>query len=1123
MASPWSKGSPFTPRHSLNYSFLGDSATTPRSQQKVPLTSQLLEETDQRRVETFGPPLPVQISEKLTNQESNQHTTVRIDQSGWAWLVSGRKLFIWRFIPAYGTKGVFFKELTLPASELYHVADLICVISPAGDSKLSSVSVMAVSPEGLVRYWPSLTHDSNTVDVDTDLIGSKCHSLTAFQPYGCILLTTTNELLLLTGLQKTVKCQNLNASSGVFTDLGRRMTSFIFGSQPASQRVTNWQKVLASSNHTTDNSRELYVLSENQLFTWNIVRVRQGSFSEKLVAQVQLENMFKAAVMNTPEGYGKSADDILVWCLDVVQTSSGILVLAAVAVRKPQSSQLFYFLGGVKTTPTPVSLISLTALPYSVPYIEAHEDKLLDFKLLLSQQNSSAFVYNSNSIICVSVSEANEVLNKVDLQSPADSILGAGLFQGKPLFFSSKYGVITVAIMEAILSEQMDSSNIHSLEVTQKTGNLSLSDASFRDGDNHLQRLKSAFLLFCQGHIAEAQSICRILDGEELDNGVVALSEEIIDDFPVSDPRWAESIPAGGLSASTSLIILHQLEDKLKAHVFMVDFLKGVGLWEKLGVFESKEGQLLTCHLICEHGEKLKAAIALCKVDKKYQGVVDGTIGLVMKKRRLRSQIEGLTEQDVFFREVSRISDIFTCLLEYEEQLILKQKSSSSQPQTIAAVNTVLKEMLFEAWQYRQDQFETYQPSNPLTDMNFEHVPWTATAGPDGIRAVLLKQIKLTAKQGMGEFADQQTKSLLVQHMVDLADILLDGYVKQLQYLRNCPGVKSRFDEVNQEFEQDRRIVILPLVHQGQRSHAASLAEKYHDFGVLIELCETSGEQGTLQKYMTQFTDQGFSDYVFKWYMDKGERQKLMTIHVPEQQNDDLSRFLSSHHHLSWLHHIHLKSFYQAHRTLKALAIEEACHLGKKKTLLSLSKLALLASDENNDAELEEIINEHKIILHQETLPSAVLQQAGLDVDSMAPLSPSELIELHVGDKNTGANEYDFKNALDILHLAVQTGAYGQEQATTMKLYIWRKALLRDDWPSLPTKDPLMTVRNTIFFRTVELAYNQGVELQEFIPSLESLIDGEELKNTGLSENATFHFLLKSGYERMERAAVLSL
>ena len=38
----------------------------------------------------------------------------------------------------------------------------------------------------------------------------------------------------------------------------------------------------------------------------------------------------------------------------------------------------------------------------------------------------------------------------------------------------------------------------------------------------------------------------------------------------------------GGMSASSSLIILHQLEDKIKVHMFMVDFLKNVGLWEKV-------------------------------------------------------------------------------------------------------------------------------------------------------------------------------------------------------------------------------------------------------------------------------------------------------------------------------------------------------------------------------------------------------------------------------------------------------------------------------------------------------------------------------------------------------------
>ncbi|KAL9953139.1 hypothetical protein ACROYT_G040502 [Oculina patagonica] len=144
----------------------------------------------------------------------------------------------------------------LPASELYHMADLVCVVSPCNDdgSNMSGVSVMAVSPEGVVRYWPSLTHGSSSIDLDTDLIGSQCHSLTAFQPFGCILMTTTNELLLLSGSQKAIKCHNLNAPSSVFTELGRRMTSFIFGSQPAANHeATNWQRVLAS-NIMTDNS-----------------------------------------------------------------------------------------------------------------------------------------------------------------------------------------------------------------------------------------------------------------------------------------------------------------------------------------------------------------------------------------------------------------------------------------------------------------------------------------------------------------------------------------------------------------------------------------------------------------------------------------------------------------------------------------------------------------------------------------------------------------------------------------------------------------------------------------------------------------------------------------------------
>lgn len=71
----------------------------------------------------------------------------------------------------------------LPASELYYTAELVCVMSPCDDESIdmSGVSVMAVSPEGMVRYWPSLIHGGSAIDMDTDLIGSQCHSLTAFQ------------------------------------------------------------------------------------------------------------------------------------------------------------------------------------------------------------------------------------------------------------------------------------------------------------------------------------------------------------------------------------------------------------------------------------------------------------------------------------------------------------------------------------------------------------------------------------------------------------------------------------------------------------------------------------------------------------------------------------------------------------------------------------------------------------------------------------------------------------------------------------------------------------------------------------------------------------------------------
>lgn len=47
---------------------------------------------------------------------------------------------------------------------------------------------------------------------------------------------------------------------------------------------------------------------------------------------------------------------------------------------------------------------------------------------------------------------------------------------------------------------------------------------------------------------------------------------------------------------------------------------------------------------------------------------------------------------------------------------------------------------------------------------------------------------------------------------------------------------------------------------------------------------------------------QNFSDFLFRWYLEKGKRGKLLS--QPIAQHRQLASFLQAHEHLSWLHEI---------------------------------------------------------------------------------------------------------------------------------------------------------------------------------------------------------------------------
>lgn len=97
---------------------------------------------------------------------------------------------------------------------------------------------MAVSPEGIVRYWPSIANEELSLETSAELAGQEVNCLTYVPGVGCVLATTTCTVALLqpqnTSGRGSVVCRVLRSSQGWLGGIGRRMSSLIFGAIPQS-------------------------------------------------------------------------------------------------------------------------------------------------------------------------------------------------------------------------------------------------------------------------------------------------------------------------------------------------------------------------------------------------------------------------------------------------------------------------------------------------------------------------------------------------------------------------------------------------------------------------------------------------------------------------------------------------------------------------------------------------------------------------------------------------------------------------------------------------------------------------------------------------------------------------
>ncbi|KAI5089830.1 nuclear pore complex protein Nup133, partial [Silurus meridionalis] len=1044
-------------------------------------------DSDHFDVQTFGSSLPVKVMEALTMAEADDQISVKVEETGWAWMVCGERLIIWKISQTAVAKLSVCKDLQLSPSVYAYSADLISISSSSAleSASVQSVCVLAVSPEGSARFWPSLAHEGTYTETHTDLGGHLCNYVTAVRG-GSFIVSSYRGQLLRVGMEASGKLYQraVQQGQGMLSGIGRRVSS-LFGlrSPPADTSVYSvlWAR----------DSGCLYTLSTCGLNKWEV-----GDTTEVQVlswnACPSLSDSIADAIWGSESNYAEMKAGVNVAYLDMQLSHTGLVVLAAAWHPADNPCLAYFCLVTLPDTMLPASEeLYVEVTKYNPPF--QSEEELHKTRLVLPRVKSpAAYLYNEELVYTCTTGAGRSGLpeEKLTFNASGDRIRGGGVCADLPVVFSHMNGLVAVVPRESasILPETMEDSLCTSLAGPGPEGALETPlkmDTVAQEDKTKL--LKQAFLEFCRNRVMEAQKITDELfpdDGEggvrgELDTLVTQIDLDLVDDYPASDPRWAESVPDENAGFPlTSLILLHQLEDKMKAHHFFMDFLLQTGLLDRLTWTTVRSSPMATRLLLCEHAEKLSAAVALKNHHSKQPELVNAAIAVTLSKTA-KSVPSSLTPADVFFREVSRISSIFESLLDEEEKCLKENPVTSVKwAEVVLSVNIIIKEMLQAATQYRETKASLYRAAENAPPEP-EYIPWTASGGVGGVRTVITRQHDVILRS-VYPHADSGLRSTLSEQLVALLDSLLGGYVAQLTSLRR-PRQQERYDALEMEYTQRRSELLTPLLELGQYQWVAALAEKYCDFDILVQMCEQTDNQTRLQHYMTKFADQNFADFLFRWYMEKGKRGKLLS--QPIAQHQQLASFLQAHEHLSWLHHIHVQDFQKD--LCGGVGQNLSCSVCKPGEKLQ---------------ETFDLCNCKQRLLYQ----ILTLTFSGVQI-----LICSCIIQI---------------NSLKIIYLLMCIGMYWSVLVCIgiywyVLVFIAQYCCVYSSWGALYSSweasdgsdDPLEAASDSIFVKILQKLIQEGVPLHEYLPDVKELLQVDELNC--LKSKPFFEFLLRANYE----------
>lgn len=1046
--------------------------------------------SDRYQLESYGLYTPNSVLEGLSVSNKNKLIwSARLSDNLWAWFVYGRKLLVWNAEHNKENRTNPCFELGLPASEVAHQAALVWVFEPEIEKSMSHACCIAVSPEGLIRFWRDVYDEVEYFEHNTDLMGKECELLYQVDYSRFILLTTTADLVMVTinmeNVRPQISSKILTESTGWLGNISMNISSLVFGSAgQQSDPKTICGCVLKSFSNYTEH---LYVVTTNgtTLAKWNVSEPNREKQLFEVNLAHSLQEKFSIMMFNSV-----STGDMDMEIVDMKPTNNRNEEVIVLIHTKPNQAYNYYILATIQVQDNKCPITSIHVLNN----IESSYLNESTPQLLITEQQT--FILSKHYILVVTFEPFQTDVIGVD----CDLKFGGGsVVNNYGMFFTQSH---CLTVVTKITDVEYDFNESRSVLQSPDLNQSSIITAEVESESNET-RLKSAFLQFISRKIDSCKALVKqacpeelsSTDGSNLDKTVFKVGEDLVNDIPLNDPRWL-GIQGEQTVKSSSMVILSHLEEKQQAIHWYLKFLQELGLWNRLRNINKYGIQVYTGCALKDLSEKLQATIMFRKIEEEHGNLLDTLIKETVEHHSdSYSAPPGLSHIDKFYKQVSMSHTLFKRLCVYSEEIASTNRSSVDICGILCTVNKIFVKVLGAVLDYRRLSIEFF----PIDKQKLSKTSWIlCKEEKEGICNELKKQINVSLKFSNIANISNEVRSEMSDQVAFLVDVLLSSFV-------------DLFSESNSDFINLRYMLLKELMEYKEHHKAVELAEKYADHKIIVEVCFETKNLDLLYNFMDKLVEQNFRQSVFSWYLEHGKVVDLLHNFCRKPKYErDIALALEPYPEYGWIAGSLSENMNLTCESLKKCYSKEKTNILRKKSQLCLDKLAIFAKHGplTKHPELEEINNNLEIVEHQINIPECVLEAFNLDLNNMHALLPQEIFNCYLHKSNVTLDEKQCVRALSILRFIEN-----KEECDVLSRHLWCETILRETikYPlhNQEIDDPVQFINNLLFFKALSLAYNKG--LYNFIPLLEWILSADELEN--FHSNTVWQFIMKMGFE----------